>query len=125
MEHLTSSAKGERNVFRGGLPTPANADELLWTGCHVDEKRERVTMPGNGRSTGWNFTSTKFNFFASSCPRKRDRASRKDWISRIVEEGEEGTFAEAMRIGSGGGGWCRDRGSKMGTSVRTDVAFFR
>lgn len=96
---LLRSRKEKENVFRRGLPAPANADELLWTERHVDEGREQVTMPGNGRSTGWNFTLTKFNFFASSCPRKRDRTSRKDWISslNVRNGGEVAKVVEADR----------------------------
>lgn len=57
-------------------------------------------MVGNGRSTGWNFTPVKFNFFASSCPKKRDRASRKDWISNLgVGDGGAGeTMVDTVRI---------------------------
>lgn len=104
-ESLLRSRKEKENVFCRGLPAPANADELLWTEHHVDEGREQVTMPGNGRSTGWNFTPTKFNFFASSCPRKRDRTSRKDWISGLnVKNGREAAIVvEAVRIGPSGG----------------------
>lgn len=86
-------------------------------------------MVGNGRSTGWNFTPTKFNFFASSCPRKRDRASRKNWISNL---GGDVRGAAVERDDRG----CRENrtagaredledGSETGTPVRTDVAFFR
>lgn len=92
-DSLLRSRKEKENVFCCGLPASANADELLWTEHHVDEGREQVTMPSNGRSTGWNFTP-KFNFFASSCPRKRDRTSGKDWISTTLTsetEGREGS----------------------------------
>lgn len=101
-DSLLRSRKEKENVFCRGLPAPADADELLWTERHVDEGRKQVTMPGNGRSTGWNFTPTKFNFFASSCPRKRDRTSRKDWISSLnVRNGEEGggDGRRSLRIG--------------------------
>ncbi|EZA48418.1 hypothetical protein X777_13808 [Ooceraea biroi] len=92
---LLAAQEGERNVF------------------------ERVTMASNGRSTGWNFTPTKFNFFGSSCPRKRDRASRKDWISSLsttrdvgeaagVGAGRSNAVVDAVRIGPPGdrGGIC-------------------
>lgn len=59
----------------------------------------QVTMASNGRSTGWNFTPAEFNFFASSCPKKRDRASRKDWISSLSAMRDEGTV-----VGVGGRG---------------------
>jgi len=83
---LTCRRAGRRKkcLLLRGPPASANADELLWTYRHIDE--DRGASHNGRRSTGWNFTPTKFNFFAGSCPRKRDRASRKDWISPSFRE---------------------------------------
>lgn len=80
---------------------------------------KRVTMPGQRVfDCGWNFTPTKFNFFASSCPRKRDRMSRKDWISSLNVRngaarrggGDDGRRSRENQTERGGeGGLCGRR----------------